>query len=547
LEVKILSTSFGLARNEDCESHDAFAVKSWEDTAIAVLADGAGSSRQALEASRRAVNSFVMNYKSRPRSWTPHQALGELTRLINRTLHQDSLARFGEPELITTLSIAVIEGDRLYGLNVGDSRVYLAHGNRLAQLSRDHVAGRPGLNHVLDKAIGLELDIEPHVFEVGVEDGDIALLCSDGVSNVLDEDLLLAKLSAGDAARSIVCSARELSKSETRDDVSAIVLNIQETSKLQTEKQLPLKIPESLRKQDIIEGFTLVKPFQHNARVWLATRNNQRFTLKFAPVEARGNEETLTLFIKEIWNATRLREPRFFPAAFVPERATTRLYALEFIDAPSLKMLLRSRRLAVDEAIALGKFLLAAAQHLLQFNLVHGDIKPDNILVISGYDTNHFKLIDFGSVTEVFSITSRAGTASYLAPERFTGGAISERTELFAIGTTLFEALTNALPFGEIERYQTPSFRAIKRPVSFNPNLPPWLESVLLRATSPDPELRYQNYSEMLFELEHPNRVAPFHAKGSALLTRDPLRFYRTGFYLLLIITLALLICLLSR
>src|SRR5205823_1549561 len=110
-------------------------------------------------------------------------------------------------------------------------------------------------------------------------------------------------------------------------------------------------------KGDTIDGFTLVKPFQHSDRVWLATRDSQRFTLKFAPLEARDNKAVLNHFIRETWNATRL-EAEFFVKAFVPENATTRCYAMEFVEAPSLKMLLRSRRLAVDEAISLGKFLL---------------------------------------------------------------------------------------------------------------------------------------------------------------------------------------------
>lgn len=546
--MKIRLTSFGLPHSEGSESHDAFAVKSWNDTAIAVLADGAGSSRMAQEASQRAVHSLVANYPSRPRSWTPHQAMIELTRLVNHTLHQDSISRFGQPELITTLSVAVLEGDRLYGLNVGDSRVYLAHGDKLIQLSRDHVAARAGLQHVLDKAVGLEAEITPHSFEMEVRDGDIALLCSDGVSKVLNEELLLAKLTGGSAAHSIVYSARNLATEETRDDMSAIVLNIEKAGKSHVVKDFPLAIPGTLHRHDVIDGFTLIKPFQYSDRVWLAERGEQRFTLKFAPVEGRDDEEALNRFIKEIWNATRLQDGSFFfPRAFVPERATTRFYAMEFIEAPTLKTLLRSRKLAVDEMIALGKFILAAAQHLLRLNLVHGDLKPENILVVPGYDSVQFKLVDFGSATEVFSITSRAGTPSYLAPERFDGAAISERTEIFAIGTTLFEALTNQFPFGEIERFQTPRFRAAKRPSALNPNLPPWLESVLLRALSPDPETRYQNYSEMLFELEHPEKVVPFYAKGTPLIERDPLRFYKTGFFVLLALIAALLLCLLMH
>jgi serine/threonine protein kinase len=147
----------------------------------------------------------------------------------------------------------------------------------------------------------------------------------------------------------------------------------------------------------------------------------------------------------------------------------------------------------------------------------------------------------------VFSLTSRAGTASYLAPERFHETPISERTEIFSIGVTLFEALTREFPFGEIERFQTPRFHSARRATALNPNVPPWLEAVLLRALSPRPERRYQNYSEMLFELEHPEQVAPFYAEDLPLLERDPLRFYRTGFFILLGAVIALLLVLLMR
>ena len=545
--MKVLTTSFGLPHTEGGESHDAFAVKSWGETVIAVLADGAGSSGNAREASQRAVRALVNHYETRPRIWTPQKALTEFTRLINHTLHQDSLTRFGEPELITTLSVAIVEGDRLYGLNVGDSRVYLSRAGRMAQLSRDHVSNCVGLDHVLNKAIGMEAEIEPHLFESELKDGDVALLCSDGVFNALPADLLSEQLGRRSPARTIVCTARDKATPETIDDMSAIVLDIEKTGKLRAVKEQPLEIPAKLCKGDVLDGFTLIKPFQHSDRVWLGTRDGQKFTLKFAPLEARESEEILDLFIKETWNATRLQSNEFFPVAFVPEKATARYYAMEFIEAPSLKILLRSRKLAVDEAVALGKFLVAAAQYLLGFDLVHGDLKPENILVVQGYDRIGFKLVDFGSVTEIFSVRSRAGTASYLAPERFQEAPISERTEIFAIGVTLFEALTNTLPFGEIERYQTPRFQAPKRPGKFNANLPPWLESLLLRAVSPEPEVRYQNYSEMGFDLAHPDKVAPFHPKNTPLLERDPLRFYQVGFYVLLVIVLALLFLLLKR
>ena len=541
--LKVNLTSYGLPKCDGAESDDAFAVKTWDETVIAVLADGAGAARDAREAATRIVQSLMSNYAVRPASWTPQRALAEFTKIINHTLHHESLTRHSAPEMISTLSVAVIEGNRLFGLNVGDSRVYLSRGGQLSQLSHDHVLNDRTFSHVLQRAIGLAPEVEPHCFETELRDGDIAFLCSDGVSNVLSDDVLSQQLAHHTAARAIVQHARELATEETLDDTSAIVINIAETGKLRAVSQLPLLIPDTLQKGDVIDGYELVRSFQHSDRVWLATKDDQRWTIKFAPLEARTDEEILARFIKEEWNAQRAAEaaPEPFVASFTPERATARYYVQEFVEAPSLKTVLKARALGADEAVALCKMLCSASQHLLRLDLVHGDVKPENVLVVSDYDRLRFKLIDLGSAAEIFSVTSRAGTASYLAPERFHGEPLSERTEIFAIGVTLYEALTRTFPFGEIERFQTPAFHAPKRPSARNANVPPWLDHVILRAISVEPTRRYQHFSEMAFDLAHPERVEPFFQKDAPLLERDPLTFYRTAFWLLLVACLYLL------
>ena len=227
--MKVHLTSYGLPR-EGSESDDAFAVKAWDETVIAVLADGTGAARRGREASLRIVESMVNNYVARPASWSPQKALTEFTRLINRTLHHESLLRHNAPEMVSTLSVAVIEGNRLYGLNVGDSRVYLSRAGRLSQLSEDHVDG--DMKHVLHRAIGLAPEVEPYCFERELSDGDIAFLCSDGVSNVLDEKDLGTRLAQGAAARAIVQHARSVAQADLLDDMSAIVIDIATTGKL---------------------------------------------------------------------------------------------------------------------------------------------------------------------------------------------------------------------------------------------------------------------------------------------------------------------------
>jgi serine/threonine protein kinase len=210
------------------------------------------------------------------------------------------------------------------------------------------------------------------------------------------------------------------------------------------------------------------------------------------------------------------------------------------LEGITLKQYLKKRNLSIDEAILLAKTLIAMEEYLLKFNLVHGDIKPENIIVLQRDGKRIFKIIDFGSITEIFSITNKAGTPSYLAPERFTGNAINEKTEIFSIGVTLFESLTGTFPYGEIEPFQNPTFGTAKKPQKLNNNIPAWLESVILRAISTQEELRYSNYSYMRFELEYPQKVKPFFEKKTPLLKKDPLLFYKVGFYFLLVLNFIL-------
>jgi serine/threonine protein kinase len=220
---------------------------------------------------------------------------------------------------------------------------------------------------------------------------------------------------------------------------------------------------------------------------------------------------------------------------------------MDYVQAPTLKTVLEKGPLTAPESVALAVFLLDAAQFFASRDLVHGDHKPENILVLNAGGKMQFKLIDFGSVTEIFSITTRAGTPSYLAPERFHQSPISERTEIFAIGVTLFLALSGRFPYGEIEPFQTPAFRTPPRLTKFNPHIPPWLEAVALRAVAVAPEDRYQTYSEMKFDLENPEQVRPWFRKDTPLLERNPLLFYKAGFFILLFISLILLFLLMNR
>lgn len=541
--MKVLTTSHGIAREEGIPSSDAFDVRAWDETIIAVLSDGAGSGEPAREAALRAVSSLIEHYSARPRSWSPQQALTTFARILNQSLYQESQVRYERTEMVATLAAVVIEGDTLHGINLGDSAVCLWREGRLNTLSTAHV--EPERSHILTRALGMSPEIEPACFTLTLQDGDVAFLCSDGVSNHVSEPELAAALSRHSSARSIVLTARQQAKEDTLDDMSALVLDIQRTGRLHAMNARALTIPAVLNKGDVIDGYELVRSFHDTSRVWLAEKDGHRVVMKFAPVEAQDSPQHLEAFTHETWNATRAQSMHFV-RSYEPPGQTMRYYLMEFADAPGLSAVLRERMLSVDSAIALGKFLGEAAQTLLRLDLVHGDIKPENILCIGDYTRLTFKLVDLGSAAAIFSVSSRAGTASYLAPERFHSAPISERTEIFAIGVTLYQSLTGRLPYGEIERFQTPAFHPAKRLSKINPNIPSWLEAVIHRAIAIKPARRYQHYSELMHDLAHPERVQPFYETDTPLLERNPLAFYKTGFFILLLTTLWLVFKLLS-
>ncbi|MBC8041153.1 MAG: bifunctional protein-serine/threonine kinase/phosphatase [Opitutaceae bacterium] len=541
--MKVLSTTYGAPRRAGSPSEDAFRVHEGDGRVVAVLADGLGSSKAGGAAARRAVDMLVDYYLARPQAWSPRRALAEFAAQINRVFHLESQLLYGSPELLCTLSAVALEGGRLYGFNVGDSPIYLWRRGALRLLSQAHNVAQPGMEHVLTRAVGLEASVEPAAFECDIEDGDLIVLCSDGVSTALTSDALYALFTRRAAARTLVTAALDVvaEHPELADDTSAIVLEVETRGWSGSgEATRPFEVLPALNTGEHIDGYELVRALQEGERVWLARRaDGTRHVLKFPPLEARTDEARADAFIRELWRAARIASPDFV-RALTPAEGSLRYYAMEFVDVPTLRESLKKHPLRAEEAAELGRFLLRTGQFLLSRDLVHGDLKPDNILVL-GESPARFQLIDFGSAAEVFSVTSRAGTPSYLAPERFHGAALSERTEIFAIGVTLYEALTRTYPYGEVERFQTPRFDNPPKPPSrLNPVIPPWLEAIILRAISPDATHRYQHFSEMAYDLDHPETVVAYARRDAALIERDPLLFYKCMSFALFLVVLVL-------
>ncbi|MDA5092439.1 protein kinase, partial [Klebsiella quasipneumoniae subsp. quasipneumoniae] len=126
-------------------------------------------------------------------------------------------------------------------------------------------------------------------------------------------------------------------------------------------------------------------------------------------------------------------------------------------------------------------------------NLLHRDLKPENLHL--GRD-GELRLLDFGlawcpglSREDPHLLP---GTPSYLAPECFSGTSPSVRQDLYATGVCLYQALTGRYPYGEIEAFQHPRFGRPVPPIRYRPDLPAWIDDLLLRAVACDPAQRFE-------------------------------------------------------
>jgi serine/threonine protein kinase len=545
--LQLQSSEFILPKSS-YEGDDACAFSIIDNTLlVSVLCDGVGSARRGGNAARQCVKFFIDQFKSRPKAWTIPKTMEVFTRHINNLLFTESMTQYERIELLTTLCLAVIEGETLYTLNLGDSRIYLLTSQgQFKQLTRDHTMDDEYMSHVLTQACGLSENVELVITSTPVAVGDTLILCSDGVYNLIEHHDFEQLLQKGLGAKSIVGHIAKHAKNNDRDDMSLQIFRIEGLDPLHAIKNTPLPIPQTLTQGENIDGYTLTNPMMEHKRIWKVSKNNETFVMKF-PM-APDDDQALDEFVREAWYAKQINH-KAFGHAWVPETRSMRYYMMELVEGVNLREYLINRPLSIDNAIALGIFLHDALAHLLQHGLVHGDIKPENIIVTKkvGEAGVDFKMVDFGSIVEIFSLNSRAGTPSYLAPERFTGGVINESTEIFSIGVTMYWALTGTLPYGEIEPFQTPTFKSPKRCIKLNNNIPAWLDSIIMHAIAINADERYSHYSEFVHELKSPDRVKPFFTKGVPLIERSPLTFYKTGFLILLATQALTLIALLSK
>jgi serine/threonine protein kinase len=171
---------------------------------------------------------------------------------------------------------------------------------------------------------------------------------------------------------------------------------------------------------------------------------------------------------------------------------------------------------ALETEVALGyiRQLCQALVYIHHEGIVHRDLKPENILITAGAQ---IKIMDFGIALDKWAqrltwpgASSAFGTPDYMAPEQVSGERGDVRSDIYALGTILFEMLTAALPFSSPDIYSMMRAKAENDPAppsAYKPNIDPHIEEIILHAIERQPKYRYASVVVMLKDLCDPSSV----------------------------------------
>ena len=568
-----IAAGFASERGPKADNQDFGGVHIGDDAeqringVIAVIADGVSGGKGGRVASELAVRNFIDGYLDQnPMAGVAAAGLNAL-RAYNRWLHSRARSDPAMEGAATTFTAVVMRGREATVLHVGDSRAWHLRDGVLSRLTEDHSLDRPGVKHVLYRAVGIEQDIRLDVRTVQLEPHDRLLLTTDGVHGVLDEATLtrlLSRRGSPDAdARMLVQAA---AAAGTPDNATAVLVDVVRVGAVDWDslgdeaQRLPVEpVPDAGAN---VDGFRLERILSDGryTRIFRArdelegdgARIGGPLILKFPKPAVLSEKGARSAFLRESFIGRRIDSPLVGRVLDLPAGRQSRMYIVQpFYEGGTLH-----RRLAeegpfdIQPGVALAIKLARAVSALHRLGVAHRDIKPDNVILEKdGGQNGGLKLIDLGVArlprVEDFAESEAPGTPGFMAPEMFDGAAGDAKTDQFALGVTLYRLFTKTYPWGEVDADSRPRFDHPPTPATkHRPDMPAWLEAALARTIALDPADRYADVDDLIQVLEGGSALAVQRHEPLSLIEKNPVRFWQGVCILLLI---ALLVSLATR
>jgi protein phosphatase len=527
--------------------------------ALLAVADGVSGNGGGREAAEYAVRGLCADYYATPETWEVPRAIDRVLSAINRWLIAQCAPERLHAGMATTLSLLVLRGNRFYLGHVGDTRIYRLRQHELARLTQDHVWDRRDMRHVLKRALGLDQHLV-----VDYADGDLLprdrfLVCSDGVWEPLgDKRIHELMLLHDDPQRAADALANAALSASGSDNATALVARVDAVSEegwrdmLDAHSRLP--VPPRLKPSSRIDDFEVLRLI-HESRATLLYQvrsvvSGQVLVLKTLQPALAGDRQSCEGLLAEEWLAKRLVSNLFPQVMPVSGAARKHLYyVMTYHAGATLQRQLDSgRHFSVAEVVRFGIQITKALGVLHRLSILHRDIKPANLLLAEDGD---LRVLDMGVALAAGvpypELEGNPGTPSFMAPELFAGEPASVQSDVYAAGVSLYHLLTRKYPYGEVEPFQHPVFGEPILPTRYRPEVPRWLENVLLRAVARDRKERFETAEELLLALERGEACAVSAPPRTPLLYRHAGARWQAVALISLVINLLLLYLLVMR
>ncbi|MBL8174107.1 MAG: serine/threonine-protein kinase [Bryobacterales bacterium] len=273
------------------------------------------------------------------------------------------------------------------------------------------------------------------------------------------------------------------------------------------------------------------------------TRLNRPVVLKFLHPDKEVTKDRRARFLREARAASALNHPGIVTIHEIGEWEGCDYIVMEFVEGRTLQEALRERKqFAAKEAVAMGIQLADAMGAAHAASILHRDLKPANVMLTQ---RGLVKILDFGLAKHIDSaVTSLSpddrtvkaedgrtragvlvGSVPYMSPEQAKGGSVDARSDVFALGTLLYELLSGKPAFhaespvevlGAILHVDPPP------PSNSAPDVPVELEAIIRRAMSKDAGQRWQSMGEMRAALEDLKERGRVSSVGSQTAERVP-------------------------
>ncbi len=541
---------------------------------IVAIADGVSTGGMGREAAQTTVTSLVRDYYGTPEIWDTSVALDRIIGAQNAWLA--GINRRRQPALgLTTLTALVLRGQSYTLAHVGDSRAYLLRDGKTVQLTHDHVVNHPDFKHQLLRSVGAEDHVVVDYMQGDLHVGDVFVLVSDGVHGSLRDARLhdiaenrdtQDKQSAQAASQKLVDAA--LANGST-DNVTAVVVYVRGLldATLGDVNRIAqtLPVPARLRVGEMIDGLCVTASVADNGiNVLYQVRSmeGKLYALKTLNSARAHDEQERAMLAHESWLAARMQSGRAAEhLVSLHERLPggherSAFYLLyDWHSGETLQQQLqRGHKFSVVQALAVATQTAKALSRLHRQCVIHRDVKPANLH--QGED-GVLRLLDLGvalSGREPEAMRKlHAGTPSFINPEQWgfkaTGGTVLDAAEelpdaqsdLFALGVTLYQLLTGRLPYGEVLPFQAGRYhRDPVAPSRINPEVPIWLDHIVLKAVARDKRQRFETAEELLLALERGASRPLTAPHATPLLQRDPTAVWKMVFAVSVLVNLLL-------